>query len=148
MQLCPPLPTVTTTTTTMVKKTKAGGRLVARNDPTLRLPGLLSSPPVNRVCAVCTSPGGGDALAGDATAGSEDNDDDEDDDNEGGGRGGGGQMTSTTTTTMTTTTPREAISQTSGDDMVDLTIGILRADQGSYMSRLPLRFALAFDRGR
>jgi hypothetical protein len=56
-----------------------------------------------------------------------------------------------TMTTTTTTMPREAIVQTgpsSGDDMADLAIGILRADQGSYMSRLPLGFALAFDRGR
>jgi hypothetical protein len=30
-------------------------------------------------------------------------------------------------------------------DTSDLAIGILRADQGSYMLRLPLRFALAFD---
>jgi hypothetical protein len=46
---------------------------------------------------------------------------------------------------------REAIVRTgpsSGDDAVDLVIGILRADQGSYMSRLPLGFAPAFDRGR
>jgi hypothetical protein len=28
--------------------------------------------------------------------------------------------------------------------MVDLAIGILRVDQGLYMSRLPLGFALAF----
>jgi hypothetical protein len=56
-----------------------------------------------------------------------------------------------TTTTTTTTTTREAISRTgpsSGDDTADLAIGILRAYQGSYMSRLPLGFALALDRGR
>jgi hypothetical protein len=49
----------------------------------------------------------------------------------------------TTMTTTTTTTPREAINQTgqsSGNDTSDLAIGILRADKGSYMSRLPLRF--------
>ena len=47
----------------------------------------------------------------------------------------------TTMTTTTTTTPREAINQTgqsSGNDTSDLAIGILRADKGSYMSRLPL----------
>ncbi len=46
---------------------------------------------------------------------------------------------------------REAIVQTGpspGDDTADLAIGILRADQGSYMSRLPLGFVLAFDCGR
>ncbi len=59
--------------------------------------------------------------------------------------------TTTTTTTMTTTTTtREAIVRTglsSGDDTADLVIGILGADQGSYRSRLPLGFALAFDHG-
>jgi hypothetical protein len=73
-------------------------------------------------------------------------DDDDDDDDDGGGRGGGGW----TTTTTTATTPREAIVRTGpspGDDSGDLAIGILRASQGSYMSRLPLGFALAFDRG-
>ncbi len=47
--------------------------------------------------------------------------------------------------------PREAIVQTglsSGNDMADLAIGILRTDQGLYMSRLPLGFVLAFDRGQ
>ncbi len=60
-------------------------------------------------------------------------------------------MTTTTKTTTMTTTPRKAIGRTeplSGDDSADLSIGILRADQGPYMSRLPLGFALAFDRGR
>jgi hypothetical protein len=58
-------------------------------------------------------------------------------------------------TTMTTTaamaTPKEAIVRMrllSGDDMADLAIGILRADQGSYMSRLPLGFVLAFNCGQ
>ncbi len=53
----------------------------------------------------------------------------------------------TTTTTTTTTTMREAIAQTGpllGNDMADLVIGILPADQGSYVSRLLLGFALAF----
>jgi hypothetical protein len=48
-------------------------------------------------------------------------------------------------------TPREAIVQMgllSGDNMADLSIGILRADQGLYMSRLLLGFALAFDCGQ
>jgi hypothetical protein len=48
-------------------------------------------------------------------------------------------------------TPREPIVQTgpsSGDDTADLSIGILRVDQGLYMSRLPLGFVLAFNRGR
>jgi hypothetical protein len=36
----------------------------------------------------------------------------------------------------------------SGNDMADLAIGILRADQGSYMSRLPLGFVLVFDCGQ
>ncbi len=52
-------------------------------------------------------------------------------------------MTMMTTTTMT---PRETIFQTGpslGDDTADLAISILRADKGSYMSRLPLGFALA-----
>jgi hypothetical protein len=43
--------------------------------------------------------------------------------------------------------PREAIVQTGpslGDDTADLAIGILHADQGSCMSRLPLVFTLAF----
>jgi hypothetical protein len=51
-------------------------------------------------------------------------------------------MTMTTMTTRTTT--REAVNQTGqslGNDMADLVIGILRADKGSYMSRLPLQFA-------
>jgi hypothetical protein len=55
------------------------------------------------------------------------------------------------TTTTTTTTPMEAIVRTgplSGDVTADLVIGILRADQGSYMSRLLLGFALAFVCGR
>jgi hypothetical protein len=34
------------------------------------------------------------------------------------------------------------------DDTADLATGILRADQGSYMSRLLLGFTLAFYRGR
>ncbi len=52
-----------------------------------------------------------------------------------------------TTMTTTLTTPREAIVRTgpsSGDDTANLVNGILRADQGSYMSRLLLGFALAF----
>ena len=56
-----------------------------------------------------------------------------------------------TTTTTTTTTTREAIVRTgplSGDDTAELVIGILLADQGSYMSRLLLGFALAFVCGR
>jgi hypothetical protein len=56
-------------------------------------------------------------------------------------------MTMTTTTTM----PREAIIQTGlllGDNTTDLANGILHADQGSYMSRLLLGFALAFDCGQ
>jgi hypothetical protein len=47
-------------------------------------------------------------------------------------------------------TPREAIVQTgllSGNDMANLAIGILHTDQGSYMSRFLLGFALVFDRG-
>jgi hypothetical protein len=36
----------------------------------------------------------------------------------------------------------------SGDNTADLAIGILHADQGLYMSRFPLGFALAFDRGK
>jgi hypothetical protein len=36
----------------------------------------------------------------------------------------------------------------SGNDTADLAIGILRADQGSYMLRLPLGLALAFDCGQ
>jgi hypothetical protein len=56
------------------------------------------------------------------------------------------------TTMMTTRTmPREAIvrtGQSSGNNTVDLVIGILRADQGSYMLRLLLGFALAFDCGQ
>jgi hypothetical protein len=57
----------------------------------------------------------------------------------------------TTTMTTPTTTPREAIVRTeplSGDYSADLAIGILRADQGRYMSRLLLGFTLAFDCGR
>jgi hypothetical protein len=60
-------------------------------------------------------------------------------------------MTMTMTTATTTTTPREVIIQTgplSGNDMADIAIGILRADQGSYMSWFPLGFVLAFNRGR
>jgi hypothetical protein len=56
-----------------------------------------------------------------------------------------------TTTMAAMATPREAIVQTepsSGNDMADLLIGILRADQGPYMLRLPLGFALAFNCGR
>jgi hypothetical protein len=52
-----------------------------------------------------------------------------------------------TTTTMTMAMPREAIVRMgplSGEDTADLAISILRADQGSYMLRLPLGFALAF----
>jgi hypothetical protein len=59
--------------------------------------------------------------------------------------------TTTTTTTGAMAMPREAIVQTglsSGNDMADLAIGILRTDQGLYMSRLPLGFVLAFDRGQ
>jgi hypothetical protein len=55
------------------------------------------------------------------------------------------------TTTMTTTPPMEAIVQTgqlSGNVTANLVIGILHADQGSYMSRLLLGFALAFICGR
>jgi hypothetical protein len=55
------------------------------------------------------------------------------------------------TTTTTMTTPMEAIVRTgplSGDVTADLVIGILRADQGSYMSRLLLGFALAFVCGK
>jgi hypothetical protein len=57
----------------------------------------------------------------------------------------------TTTTMAAMAALREAIVRTgssSGNDMADLAIGILRADQGLYMSRLLLGFALAFDRGR
>ncbi len=57
-------------------------------------------------------------------------------------------MTTTTNKTMTLM-PREAIIQTGlllGNNTADLAIGILRADQGSYISRLLLGFALAFDR--
>jgi hypothetical protein len=46
-----------------------------------------------------------------------------------------------TMTMMTMTMPREAILRTgplSGDDTANFTIGILRADQGLYMLRLPL----------
>ncbi len=53
--------------------------------------------------------------------------------------------------TRMTTMPREAIIRTgpsSGDDTADLAIVILRVDQGSYMSRLPLGFVLALNRGR
>jgi hypothetical protein len=53
----------------------------------------------------------------------------------------------TTRTTTMTMTPMEAILRTgllSGDVTADLVIGILRADQGYYMSRLFLGFALAF----
>jgi hypothetical protein len=53
-------------------------------------------------------------------------------------------------TTTTTTTPMEAIVRTgpsSGNDTADLAVGILREDQGSFILRLPLGFALAFDRG-
>jgi hypothetical protein len=49
-------------------------------------------------------------------------------------------------TMTTTTTPREAIIQTgpsSGNDTADLAMGILHADQGLYMLRLSLGFALA-----
>jgi hypothetical protein len=35
----------------------------------------------------------------------------------------------------------------SGDNTTNLAIGILRADQGSYMSRHLLGFVLAFNRG-
>ncbi len=53
-----------------------------------------------------------------------------------------------TTMRMTTTMmTREAIVRTgplSGDDAADLVIGILRTDQGAYMSRLLLGFVLAF----
>jgi hypothetical protein len=58
-------------------------------------------------------------------------------------------MTMTTTGVMAT--PREVIVQMGsllGIDTADLAIGILRAYQGLYMSRLPLGFALAFDHGR
>jgi hypothetical protein len=55
-----------------------------------------------------------------------------------------------TMTTMTTTTPREGINQTGpllGNDMANVAIGIVCADQVSYMSRLLLGYALAFDCG-
>ncbi len=58
-------------------------------------------------------------------------------------------MTMMTTTAMAT--PREGIVRTGsllGKDTANLAIGILRADQGLYMSRLLLGFALAFDIGR
>jgi hypothetical protein len=47
--------------------------------------------------------------------------------------------------------PREVIVLTGlslGDDLADLAISILGADQGSYKLRLPLGFALAFNCGR
>jgi hypothetical protein len=50
----------------------------------------------------------------------------------------------TTTTTMTPMAVIVRIGPLSGDVTADLMIGILRADQGSYMSRLLLGFALAF----
>jgi hypothetical protein len=56
-----------------------------------------------------------------------------------------------TTTTAAMAMPREAIVQTGsslGNDTADLAIGILRADQGPYMSRRLLGFALAFDHGQ
>jgi hypothetical protein len=56
-----------------------------------------------------------------------------------------------TTATAMMMIAREAIVQMGpllGNDMANLAIGILRADQGSYMSRLLLGFALAFDCGQ
>jgi hypothetical protein len=50
-------------------------------------------------------------------------------------------------TMMTMATPRKAIVQTGpslGNDRANLAIGILLMDQGLYMSRLPLGFALVF----
>ncbi len=52
---------------------------------------------------------------------------------------------------MTTMAPREAIIQTGpslGNDMTDPAINMLHMDQGLYMSRLPLGFALAFNCGQ
>ncbi len=57
----------------------------------------------------------------------------------------------TTTTSVAMAMLREAIIQTGlslGGYMANLAIGILHADQGSYMLRLPLGFTLAFNCGQ